>query len=240
MQLKSKGIFLFTLLPLAPGVFNTNVFTGNRYWETTSQQRVQNRAVCNSGPRSWEIVYWFEWICLVSLLLVLTKYGPHSHSTQGIKRQKRLRGTWQTLLKWTWPWWGRWQREAWSLVPEEMACKRGRCRRKMLWTQLGWASTVLEGWLITRRTTSMTIGKATYCLTLDLPSTMRRRFGIAGNRASDQVLAEVEEIMNSWKYPVTHPHPHPEGQKPKTFRVATFYTQKLSRRSARNRFSWQA
>ena len=32
----------------------------------------------------------------------------------------------------------------------------------------------------------------------------------------------------------------PEAQKPKTFRVATFYAQKLSRRSARNRFSRQA
>ena len=31
-----------------------------------------------------------------------------------------------------------------------------------------------------------------------------------------------------------------EAQKPKTFRVATFYAQKLSRRSARNRFSRQA
>ena len=31
-----------------------------------------------------------------------------------------------------------------------------------------------------------------------------------------------------------------EAQKPKTFRVATFYVQKLSGRSARNRFSWQA
>ena len=32
----------------------------------------------------------------------------------------------------------------------------------------------------------------------------------------------------------------PEAEKPKTFRVATFYTQKLSGRSARNRFSRQA
>ena len=32
----------------------------------------------------------------------------------------------------------------------------------------------------------------------------------------------------------------PEAQKPKTFRVATFYAQKLSGRSAWNRFSWQA
>ena len=31
-----------------------------------------------------------------------------------------------------------------------------------------------------------------------------------------------------------------EAEKPKTFRVATFYTQKLSGRSARNRFSQQA
>ena len=31
MEIKSKGIFLFTLLSLAPGVFNTNVFTGNGY-----------------------------------------------------------------------------------------------------------------------------------------------------------------------------------------------------------------
>ena len=31
-----------------------------------------------------------------------------------------------------------------------------------------------------------------------------------------------------------------EAQKPKTFRVATFYAQKLSGRSARNRFSRQA
>ena len=32
----------------------------------------------------------------------------------------------------------------------------------------------------------------------------------------------------------------PEAQKPKTFRVASFYAQKLSGRSARNRFSRQA
>ena len=31
-----------------------------------------------------------------------------------------------------------------------------------------------------------------------------------------------------------------EAQKPKTFRVETFYAQKLSGRSAQNRFSWQA
>ena len=31
-----------------------------------------------------------------------------------------------------------------------------------------------------------------------------------------------------------------EGQKPKTFRIATFYAQKLSRQSARIRFSRQA
>ena len=39
---------------------------------------------------------------------------------------------------------------------------------------------------------------------------------------------------------VTQPLTPPEAQKPKTFRVATFYAQKLSGRSARNRFSRQA
>ena len=44
----------------------------------------------------------------------------------------------------------------------------------------------------------------------------------------------VKAVQCHWWYN------QPEAQKPKTFRVATFYAQKLSGRSARNRFSRQA
>ena len=56
-------------------------------------------------------------------------------------------------------------------------------------------------------------------------------------------IQKIIWLFNQWKYSffekcrIGHPYPHAEAQKPKTFRIASFYAQKFSGRSARIHFS---
>ena len=38
LETRLANIIFFVLLAQTPGVFNTNVFMGNRYWATTSEK----------------------------------------------------------------------------------------------------------------------------------------------------------------------------------------------------------